>query len=144
MIHQMRLSVVVVALRTFPKLAPQINKSTHNTSSGRKKQLKDKGLGRIFLGHQGPTRRDLPDKIFMQGAFFCSFRHGMAGMSRDLRREVPGSEKLYARNFGLICCSVLLSRVMLRSCFRINQAAASRWDPQSFIFTMASLCREPM
>ena len=26
-----------------------------------KKALKRKSLGRIFLGHQGPTRRDIPD-----------------------------------------------------------------------------------
>ena len=36
----------------------------------------------------------------MQGALFCCFRQGMAaaaGMSRDLGRDVPRSEKLYAR-----------------------------------------------
>ena len=33
----------------------------------------------------------------MQVAFFCCFRHGGAGMSRDLGRDVPDLEKLYAR-----------------------------------------------
>ena len=45
---------------------------------------------------------DIPDKNFMQVAFFCCFRQGVAGMSRDLGRDVPDLEKLYARNFGLI------------------------------------------
>ena len=68
----------------------------------KKKQPKHKVLGGIFLGHPGPRRRDIPDKNFMQVAFFCCFRHGVAGMSRDLGRDVPDLEKLYARNFGLI------------------------------------------
>ena len=50
-----------------------------------------------FLGHKGPKRRDIPDKNFMQVAFFCCFRQGVAGMSRDLGRDVPHLEKLYAR-----------------------------------------------
>ena len=33
----------------------------------------------------------------MQVAFFCCFRQGVAGMSRDLGRDVPDLEKLYAR-----------------------------------------------
>ena len=33
----------------------------------------------------------------MQGAFFCYFRQGEAGMSRDLGRDVPDLEKLYGR-----------------------------------------------
>ena len=33
----------------------------------------------------------------MQLAFFCCFRQGVAGMSRDLGRDVPDLEKLYAR-----------------------------------------------
>ena len=63
----------------------------------KKKQPKNKVLGGIFLGHQGPRRRDIPDKNFMQLAFFCCFRQGVAGMSRDLGQDVPGLEKLYAR-----------------------------------------------
>ena len=39
----------------------------------------------------------------MQVAFFCCFRQGVAGMSRDLGWDVPDLEKLYAsENFGLI------------------------------------------
>ena len=63
----------------------------------RKSSLNIKFLGGIFLGHQGPGRRDIPDKNFMQVAFFCCFRQGLAGMSRDLGRDVPDLEKLYAR-----------------------------------------------
>ena len=63
----------------------------------RKNSLNIKFLGRIFLGHPGPRRRDIPDKNFMQVAFFCCFRQGVAGMSRDLGRDVPDLEKLYAR-----------------------------------------------
>ena len=33
----------------------------------------------------------------MQVAFFCCFRQGVAGISRDLGRDVPDLEKLYAR-----------------------------------------------
>ena len=62
----------------------------------------------MSLGHQGPTRRDIPDpglglspglppKHLMQGAFSCRFKEGMAGKPRDLGRDVLGSEKLYAR-----------------------------------------------
>ena len=65
-------------------------------SQVRKNSLNIKFLGRIFLGHPGPRRRDIPDKNFMQVAFFCCFREGVAGMSRDLGRDVPDLEKLYA------------------------------------------------
>ena len=54
-------------------------------------------FGGIFLGHPGPRRRDIPDKNFMQVALFCCLRQGVAGMSRDLGRDVPDLEKLYAR-----------------------------------------------
>ena len=54
-------------------------------------------LGRIFLGHQGPRCRDIPDKNFMQVAFFCCFRHGVAGMSRDLGQHAPDLEKFDIR-----------------------------------------------
>ena len=33
----------------------------------------------------------------MQVAFVCCFRQGVAGMSRDLGRDVPDLENLYAR-----------------------------------------------
>ena len=63
----------------------------------RKNSPNIKFLGGIFLGHPGPRRRDVPDKNFMQAAFFCCFRQGVAGMSRHLGRDVPDLEKLYAR-----------------------------------------------
>ena len=33
----------------------------------------------------------------MQVAFFCCFRQGVAGISRDLGRDVPDLEKLYLK-----------------------------------------------
>ena len=47
-----------------------------------KSSLNIKFLGGMFLGHPGPRRRDIPDKNFMQVAFFCCFRQGVAGTSR--------------------------------------------------------------
>ena len=58
--------------------------------SGRKNNLKIKFFCWIFLGHQGPRRRDIQVKNFMQGALVCCFRLGVAGMSWD----VPDLEKL--------------------------------------------------
>ena len=72
-------------------------KPGHLFRSEEKKGLKIKFLGGIFLGHPGPRHRDIPDTNFMQVAFFCCFRQGVAGMSRDLGRDVPDLEKLYAR-----------------------------------------------
>ena len=68
----------------------------------RKNSLNIKFLGGIFLGHPGPRRRDIPDKNFMQVAFSCCFRQGVAGMSRDLLRDVPDLENFMQENFGLI------------------------------------------
>ena len=65
-----------------------------------KNSLKKMVLRRMFLGHQG--RRDILDKNFVKMAFFCCSRQGAAEMSRDLGRDVPNLEKLYAGNFGLI------------------------------------------
>ena len=67
------------------------------SESGKKNSLKINFLGRIFLGNQGPRRRDILDKNIMQVAFSCCFRQGVAGMSRDLGRNVPDLEKFYAR-----------------------------------------------
>ena len=67
----------------------------------RKSSLKIKFLGGIFLKHQGPRRRDIPDKHFLQVAFFCGFRQGVARMSRDLGRDVPDLEKLYAKKLWI-------------------------------------------
>ena len=78
-------------------------KSVKMFKSGLKKSLNIKFLGGILLGHPRPRRRDIPDKNFMQVALLCCFRQGVAGMSRDLGRDVPDLEKLYAaENFGLI------------------------------------------
>ena len=53
-----------------------------------------------LLGGILPRRRDIPDKNFMQVAFFCCFRPGVAGMSRDLGRDVPDLENFMQENFG--------------------------------------------
>ena len=83
-------------------------------SGPKKNSLNIKFLGGIFLGHPGPRRRDVPDKNFMQVAFFCCFRQGVAGMSRDLGRDVPDLEKLYARklwaDFSYPICDRKLER----------------------------------
>ena len=68
-----------------------------------KSSLNMKFWVRVFLGHQGPRRWDISDKNFMQVAFFCCFRQGVAGMSRDLGRDVPDLEKLYARKLWADC-----------------------------------------
>ena len=65
-----------------------------------------KFLGGILLGHQGPRHRDIPDKKFMQVAFFCCFRQGVAGMS-GFGSGRPGFGKLMQENFGLIFRSLL-------------------------------------
>ena len=72
---------------------------SYGKSRSEKNSLNIKFLGGIFLGHPGPRCRDIPDKNFMQVAFFCCFRQGVAGMSRGF--GVPDSEKLYARKLKL-------------------------------------------
>ena len=80
-----------------PLAAAVVTAILRDPNQERKSSLNIKFLGGIFLGHPGPRRRDIPDKNFMQVAFFCCFRQGLAGMSRDLGRDVPDLEKLYAR-----------------------------------------------
>ena len=77
---------------------------------------KTKFLGRIFPGHQGPRLRDIPDKNFMQVAFFCCFRQGVAGMSRDLGRDVPDLEELHARKLWAdLSCPILQETLQHRN-----------------------------
>ena len=72
------------------------------------KQPKEKVFGQKILGTPGthtsgypwPWPCDVPDENFMQGAFCCCLRQAMAGISRDLGRDVPGSEELYASYFS--------------------------------------------
>ena len=97
----------------------------------RKNSLNIKFLGGIFLGHPGPRRRDIPDKNFMQVAFFCC-----------LDREWPGCPGIWVgtsriwknfmqENFGLIfrtlnhCAIVNLLRIAnLQSCSVFSTAAS--------------------
>ena len=82
----------------FPNVCPQSLSIFSGQNSGPKKNsLNIKFLGGIFLGHPAPRRRDIPDKNFLQVAFFYCFRPGVAGMSRDLGRDIPDLEKLYVR-----------------------------------------------
>ena len=67
-----------------------------------KNSLKIKFLGRIFLGHQGPRCRDIPDKNFMQVALCCCFRQGVEGMSRDWGGTSRICQKLYARKLWAV------------------------------------------
>ena len=58
----------------------------------------DCNLLRPLSAHSDPfPKKCTKDKNFMQRSFFWCLRHGMAGISRDLRWDVPGEEKLYAR-----------------------------------------------
>ena len=84
--------------RVFPLIALiALGASFHSTpGSAQRSSLNIKFLGGIFLGHQGPKRRDIPDRNFMQVTFFCCFRQGVAGMSRDLGRDITDLETLYA------------------------------------------------
>ena len=78
---------------TFPSVR---NSCAFVSYQVQKNSLNIKFFGGIFLGHPGPKRWDIPDKNILQVAFFCCFRQGVAGMSRDLGRDVPDLEKLYA------------------------------------------------
>ena len=62
-----------------------------------KNSLNIKFGGGYFPGTSGTQTSGYPGQNFMQLAFFCCFRQGVAGMSRDLGRDVPDLEKLYAR-----------------------------------------------
>ena len=63
--------------------------------SGPKNSLNIKFLGGILLGHPGPRRRETQTKTLSKWPFLL-FTQGVAGMSRDLGRDVPDLEKLYA------------------------------------------------
>ena len=79
---------------------PKSRKAPFQTSEFRSQEsLKIKFFGRIFLRYQGPRRRDIPDIDLCKWPFSV-FSHGVAGMSRDLGRDVPDLEKLYARKLG--------------------------------------------
>ena len=100
-------------------------------SQARKNSLNIKFLGGIFLGHPGPRRRDIPDKNFMQVAFFCCFRQGVAGMSRDLGRDVPDLEKLYARELWADFSYPIIFPVGWRSSMRSSERQNACYVPRS-------------
>ena len=69
-----------------------------NVRTEKKNSLKAKFFGQEDIaGTSGTQTLGHPGQNFMQVAFFCCFRQGMAGMSRHLGRDVPDLEKLYAR-----------------------------------------------
>ena len=69
----------------------------------RKNSLNIKFLGAMFLGHPGPRCRDIPDKNFMQVAFFCCFKQGVAGMVLGFGVGTSQIWKNFMQeNFGLI------------------------------------------
>ena len=92
----LRLELGIQCTYTYVRNSEHHRIQIRYTYQVRKNSLNIKFLGGIFPGHPGPRRRDIPDKNFMQVAFFCGFRQGGAGMSRDLGRDVPDLEKLYA------------------------------------------------
>ena len=63
------------------------------------KQPKHKVFGRDI---PGPRRRDIPDKNFMQVAFSCCCRQGVAGMSRDWVGTSRIWKNFMQENFGLM------------------------------------------
>ena len=62
---------------------------TETTENSPKLQVRRNSLNTKFLGRI--------QKLYASGPFFCCFRQGVAGMCRDLGRDVPDLEKLYAR-----------------------------------------------
>ena len=84
---------------------PSFRKGVRVPIARTKKSLKIKCSGRMFLGHQGPIRRDLPDpgpgmsqtKNFMQGAFFC----GTPRDQKNLMQETLGRLVSPGEGFGV-------------------------------------------
>ena len=83
--------------------------------------LKIKFLGRIFLGYQRPTRRDIPDPgpgmsrththtpLFVQGTFFCRSRQRMVpGHEREVLNGVGADRVGLKFPFFPVNCSCLL------------------------------------
>ena len=66
-----------------------------------------KFLGGIFLWHQGPRRGDIEDKNFIQVAFFCCFRQGVARMSGIWVRTSRIWKNFMQESFGLKFRSLL-------------------------------------
>ena len=99
-----------------------LKRAKEKVFSGKKNSLNIKFLGGIFLGHPGPRRRDIPDKNFMRVAFFCCFKHGVAGMSRDLGRDVPDLEKLYAKKLWVDFSYPIFGPDLLRTYPRVIRA----------------------
>ena len=73
-----------------------------NALQERKSSLNIKLLGGIFLRHQGPRRRDILGKNFMQVACCCCSGQGVAGISRDLGGTSRIWKNFMQDIFGLI------------------------------------------
>ena len=71
-------------------------------NSGRKKQPKDKVFGQDIPGTSGTQTWGYPGQKFMQEAFFCCSRHGVAGMSGIWVGTSQLWKKIMQENFGLI------------------------------------------
>ena len=80
-----------------PRNYPHRGGNFERKKSGPKKQPKHKVVGRDIPGTSGTQTSGYPGQKLYAGGLFCCFRHGVAGMSRDLGQDVPGLEKLYAR-----------------------------------------------
>ena len=72
----------------------------------------------MFVGHEGPRHRDMQDKnkLYARRLFsVVSDREWPGCPPGDWGRDIPGSEKLYARNLGLIFWAGLLFADLLHS-----------------------------
>ena len=110
-----------------------------------KNSLNIKFLGGIFLGHPGPRRRDIPDKNLMQVAFFCCFRQGVAGMSRDLGRDVPDLGKLYGRKLWAdfsYPITVCVSQIRITSLFSVTVKCLSGIFYLSYYYCFGKMISE--
>ena len=93
-----------------------------------KNSLNIKFLGGIFLGHPEPRRRHIPDKNFMQVA--RCFRQGVAGMSRDLGRDVSDLGKTLCKKLWADLSYPSLGRRTEQAKANLNPRAGPRVDPR--------------
>ena len=115
-----------------------LNRPTGHTSGRKKNSLNIQCLGGTFLGHQGPRRRDIPDKNFMQVSFFCCFRHGVAGISQDLGRDVPDLENFMQEYFGLTFRTLTQITEFAQAIFRAVRTNC----PPSVLYIQLEACRK--
>ena len=90
------------------------------------KQPKHKVFGRDIPGTSGTQTSGYPRQKLYASGLFLLFLQGVAGMSRDLGRDIPDLEKLYARKLRAdfsyhMCCRNSL------------QESLQSWDPDCVV-----------